>query len=558
MIMNAHAEKNKHEKYYFVNELIFQIRHPDRNEDEASIREEVIRVVEFFLKPKDSAGQPDESSWKQKLAPPTTESHIITFLSLPHCPDFEPFSLISLKVDNNEQTNLDPLNPRNVLEILNAAYAELGKRLGIPSEGQEIGEPIELIPGSGFFLRAIAQSALSSGMHHGSGTPGPGSIPARRNPPTTAQHKFVLRGNNPFDIFSELQRPGARIAVLDTAQPIDLIPPDIKDKFLNDVEVILYPGEFTWTGNQYESKYDPYTAPHQHDDLEEHHHHYDVSPHGIFITSLIRMLTPTAKIYLYQVLNDFGVGTFMTIAQGLHDAIQQLADPEIPLVVNLSLMLDHEMPEEADLPLLSEDHTKETLMTPMKEVFDWATNCEDVLIVASAGNDGDTDPEDPGVQRADPRYPAAFEKVVSVTSLPKGHPRNVDKKEYLVSTYANRAFPENASEEKKARSFAVFGGGVFEETNAPLGGALGVYVGKIPRQRPDGTFVPPEQLNPNETGWAQWSGTSFAAPIVTALLAAQDGEVIVDESIMPPTLPKDPNRPLRTIDDENVIPVRQG
>jgi hypothetical protein len=191
---------------------------------------------------------------------------------------------------------------------------------------------------------------------------------------------------------------------------------------------------------------------------------------------------------------------------------------------------------------------------PLQDVFRTTTHIPGVVVVAAAGNDNDLTP----VDRPDPCFPAAYERVLSVTALPKGNPSHPqsntpDSMKYKTATYSNRAHSNGSS--KQAYSFATFGGDLVDESSKPSHGVLGVYIGGIPTQNSDGTFNPGPA---NTIGWAQWSGTSFAAPIISALLAAKESELECDNPNIPLSDPPDPARPYRTVDDENVILIRQG
>jgi subtilisin family serine protease len=162
--------------------------------------------------------------------------------------------------------------------------------------------------------------------------------------------------------------------------------------------------------------------------------------HGTMIAGLIARLAPDAKIMPVRVLNGDGVGTTLSVVAGIHYAVTHGAQ-----VINLSACATQ--PSEA-----------------LRDALDEAENA-DVVVVASAGNDGTNLP----------RYPAAFEKVLSVTAV---------EADSTKSAYAN--------------------------------------YGKSIRVVAPGTSI-------RSTFWtgeyANWSGTSFAAPFVTieaALIRARN------------------------------------
>jgi len=62
---------------------------------------------------------------------------------------------------------------------------------------------------------------------------------------------------------------------------------------------------------------------------------------------------------------------------------------------------------------------------------------------------------------------------------------------------------------------ATFGGDVTPANDEPLNGVIGVYSAtRFPRGQQRGAPV-----LPNESGWAAWSGTSFATAIASGLVA---------------------------------------
>jgi subtilisin family serine protease len=292
--------------------------------------------------------------------------------------------------------------------------------------------------------------------------------------------------------------------------------------------------------------------------------HYDKSDHGTFIASIIRSITPSTKIYLYEVLNSYGDGSFVTVAHGLSEALNRHAQDDTQLVFNCSLGMTHELPKHKSpqepwkkiYPKLWEPLIRELIFMALRDAFAQVISRQNITVVASAGNDANPENKESEEERG-PRppawYPAAFDKVLSVAALPKGLPRNASQgRKFKASTYSNSAHSEEPGKDK-AYSFATFGG---ERKNgplgtpdrfAPIGGVLGVYIGKIPTENPDGSLSQEGPDNP--TCVAAWSGTSFAAPIISALIAAQENELVYSS-------PRNARPYLSTV-DENVIRVRQ-
>ncbi|GJM19535.1 MAG: hypothetical protein DHS20C14_17480 [Phycisphaeraceae bacterium] len=103
--------------------------------------------------------------------------------------------------------------------------------------------------------------------------------------------------------------------------------------------------------------------------------------HGTFVAGIILGVAPDATILPIRVMNDEGVGDAFTVAHAVYYAIDHGAD-----VINLSLG------SEAELRLI-------------EKAIDRATH-RGIIVVASAGNEGETAPE----------YPAATNKVAGIAA----------------------------------------------------------------------------------------------------------------------------------------------
>ena len=549
---------------------------------------------------------PNEPPTESPDEPPTdVESPPLTLsFTLSQLPAQEPkpFSLIPIKVFRSEPESPTPSTPADVLTLLNDIYTELRGQFIITGGGgddndkkgkdddeekekdaddQEAKDPAKIgkegdeeekdpdkkekdddggnrgDKGNGFKtiilgdegdeieLKSISPNWLASDLHHSGNTGGPGSIPVSKPAPPHINPEFRLEG--PIDSLTDYRRPGAQIAILDTAIPFEEngaanFHPDLKSLLDGDsgLEIILYKNVVPPPYGDDLDLFDPYA------DWE---HHYEMRDHGTFIASIIRRIAPNAKIYLYEVLNKFGVGSLISIAQGVVNAVNHRGNNTVPaLVLNCSFTLEDDV-EDFDLkknwPKLTELFNwdiQELLKISTREVFNWATSRPNVIVVAAAGNDG----KDAAGNRYPTRNPASFEGILSVAALPKEYPTNSNGR-YKPAKFSNRAHSDGSN--KQAYSFATFGGDLVNpDLAAPLGGVLGVYVKGIPTQNPtDGTFI--EGPN-NTTGWAEWSGTSFSTPIIAGLLAAQPGDPIMTAS------PAGASSAL-TPAGENVIIVRQ-
>ena len=556
---------NEHQRYVFVaDEVVFQILHPPIIDEEsaATLRTQIIAAINNFLRPggTEIGVQLPDNDWRNRLLPLAfgVNLRIVTFSSPTQLKGTERFSLIPIKLIGHAQ---DDLTPDDVISLLKDAYTDLRGSFIVPGGGgdddgeegddedddderddKENGkekrnklQPIPLNDAGDISLKSISPNWLASDLHHGGATGGPGSLPASKPVPSAAERQFHLEGA--IDRLTDYRRPGAQIAILDTAIPLFRIennetlanfPPDIMAMFLANpgMEVLLYPYPDLSPLGQYAQ------SP----------HHYEMADHGTFIASIIRAITPGAKIYLRQVLNSFGVGSFISVAQGVVDAVSQIGNNTPPLIINCSFMLDDNLRDlDVEIANLRQWPTRRLLRTSMRDVFIWATTTsnQDVIVVASAGNDSAE-----GNRRA-ARYPAAFSKVVSVAALPKNNPKLNGR--YRPASYSNRAHSNQTSKDR-AYSIATFGGELMDGTSAPEAGVLGVYIGEIPTQVADGSFL--QDPPPNATAWAEWSGTSFSAPIITGLLAAPNSSPVISAAASSGTD--------QTVDDEYVILVQQG
>lgn len=237
---------------------------------------------------------------------------------------------------------------------------------------------------------------------------------------------------------------------------------------------------------------------------------YAMADHGLFVAGLVLGAAPGARIHLLRALSDHGVGDVQTLAALLGQA-RALADAGgRRLIVNLSLVAA--IPTEAELesryrPLLREARRQaaaageEGGAPPLRSLLGGplmdavaALVLDDVLVVASAGNDAR-----PGLARPEPRLPARDDRVLAVGAVGRaGHAAG---------------FSNAADAQVLGNGVAAFGGdarwgqgaarvdpddalvGVFSSAAVPITGAA----------------VP--------SGWVSWAGTSFAAPLATALAA---------------------------------------
>ncbi len=239
--------------------------------------------------------------------------------------------------------------------------------------------------------------------------------------------------------------------------------------------------------------------------------YYKMADHGIFVTGLIRDVAPGAHIRLIRVLNDYGGGDLYNIFAVLTDLEVELVSRAIRrLVINLSLNI---MPDIRRLPYVWFDHRQwpstqlagavrvlAHIEEGLRLLFE-SLYAHDVLVVAAAGNDSFLANKQ-GQKPRPPRIPARYETTLSVASV---NSRNAP------SIFANAACMPPLS-----AGVATFGGDSDEmlDANGLPEAVRGVYIAP--------TFPSGEQ---NVSGWADWSGSSFATAIISGLgahLIAQD------------------------------------
>jgi subtilisin family serine protease len=190
--------------------------------------------------------------------------------------------------------------------------------------------------------------------------------------------------------------------------------------------------------------------------------------HGTFVTGIVQQLAPDAAIKVYRAVDSDGFGTDPAVASRMIQAVREGAE-----IINLSLGCQTQ-----------DDFPPVAMSAAMDWIRDWEKDHHPVLIVAAAGNYGDTRPS----------WPAAFRGVVSVAGLAP---------DMLPSQWSSRGFWVTCSTiAQGVRSTFVEGTESPLLTPAPVPGA------------------PPSTVSfHGNPPWAVWSGTSFAAPQITGRLA---------------------------------------
>jgi len=316
----------------------------------------------------------------------------------------------------------------------------------------------------------------------------------------------------------------------------------------------------------------------------ENGHDYLMSDHGLFNAGIIHTLAPKAKIHLIQVLNRYGMSDLTSIARGLQKVIQNYGT-EKNVVVNMSLTIN--FPLENDHITTDDTVGKrlgEQILNRKNERSGWMKlfclivniicwliaylfgirirGCEPTWydrqawammwicksvsalnsnIIAAAGNR-----RRQGGPRPQAEYPAAFLDVLGVGALPKYTAPPTDQNARLDTTSYS-----NLSDRPEGTGIATLGGEAGVEA-----GVLGIYVGDFPEDTSD---------NQEPSGWAWWSGTSFATPIVSGIVAAMlsnmpgDSPSQVIDKLLNPQNPPDaqPSRQRQTKDLEDVLFITQ-
>jgi hypothetical protein len=254
--------------------------------------------------------------------------------------------------------------------------------------------------------------------------------------------------------------------------------------------------------------------------------YFTIADHGLFIADIINDIAPGTEIRVYRALNDFGITDLELVGKAIDYAIQDAGGK--PLIINCSLGFAPELiliepllrrspvnPFSAASaygqgrdffqsigPALSIEPSKNAILgtldlpdiAALRTMFALPLNGQ-VLTVAAAGNDS---------RRGDdivvaPRVPAAIEEVLGVSAIvPDAGPTN-----WRSAPYTNDDDVENERDDGVSAM-----GGDATMTAFPvmsLNGLVGLYV--------------TDNIPNNDWGRAEWSGTSFATPIITGLAA---------------------------------------
>lgn len=384
-------------------------------------------------------------------------------------------------------------------------------------------------------LKAVVPNWLvRSNPPSGPGTTGgPGGKPSSADPAREGTRTFDLTSVFYPSVLPEIKsgdRSDVVVAILDTCYPIEQLEKFQKDRPNHElIQNLLGPagalrgadGKLNVHLDCLEENYLP--------DVKDHKNYdYNMTDHGLFVAGITNGVAPQAELHLYRVLNKYGLGDVLSIACALNDIGMRFSDRLDKVVINMSLTLSRPQ-EEAHFTPGDEMGSKILKDKPKPAWFwnllhwicrilqlffprlrcnwqwfdrqtlplEWLSDLAYVLgpsIVAAAGNNGKNG------YRPSALYPAAFDSVLGVGSWAR-IPESDPKAPILPASYSNLS-------DTPTTQGVIADGGEAGLTK----GIWGVYMGNIPDGTPNGS--------PNPTGYAWWSGTSFATPIVSGLVAA--------------------------------------
>jgi hypothetical protein len=506
--------------YYLPGQVILHLTHA------ADLTPEIlIRELAAFL-----TGKNPNQPWKNELEPPGPES-VLTF---PIQREGVVNSFIPTHLVNKDG------DPGDVSRLINSIYGSSSGQLGTILNADNI--PITLV--------SVSPNWLAGGVAHGIGVVSPGAWPEQAHVEAGRWPQFILRAKNLEAETS--QGNGLHIAILDTAPCLHEIVAAYK-KWCEPAEAFLHQNVVT-PHRLIESMLCPdgplHVYPATLEDLRlvapytSLGHPYSMPDHGLFVAGIIHTFVPQATLHLYEVMNSYGVGCVETLLKGLINALKQ-PDHQRPKIINCSLVLGLPLDgsPDPDFPYeLPEPTHLEKMLKPLEDIFDLIAE-EGIVVIAAAGNDAQD-----GHKRPPARYPAAFQSVIGVGALPRPPHGTPHKK----TSYSNQA------DHPKGNGYVTLGGEEGEEQ-----GVLGVYISPIPRY--NGTFPNNKrefkrdrvEYHSNNTGWAWWAGTSFAAPIITGILARYWNTAALNDLAGARSLITSLKGGIPSDDSEIVIPVDQ-
>jgi subtilisin family serine protease len=194
----------------------------------------------------------------------------------------------------------------------------------------------------------------------------------------------------------------------------------------------------------------------------------DISDHGLFVAGLVYGVAPESDIHLYQVLDEYGRGSLYMLLEALDQFFREFLIQRVGqgIVVNLSLGLHQSAQSQTGCPV--DDYAIESLLTQLV-----GAHRVGVVVVAASGNTGARYPDIPADW-----YPFVMGVAAS----------NDNGGAACFSNPGNVLAPGGDGDED-------------EDECQPMADPLISLATASP------------------TGYAKWTGTSFATPLVSGLAA---------------------------------------
>lgn len=256
---------------------------------------------------------------------------------------------------------------------------------------------------------------------------------------------------------------------------------------------------------------------------------FRMADHGLFIAGIVRDIAPDAHVECIRALSDFCVGDSAAFAKALEtihnrmlyrnpdDGNKQGDLYQKQVVINLSCVVP---PDDILIAQgMDPNQVRAELFYPIKSLADFG-----VYFAASAGNEGDAryKPANPMNVRPNALYPAAFAYHGAGSSMGLG------KNMIPVGAVDKDGNPASYSCYPGDLGIAVYGGDVPKKFKRDKSGCfteaedidalIGIYTSlSYPALLLEDCR--PTYPIPNAHGWAYWSGTSFATPIISGLVA---------------------------------------
>lgn len=270
---------------------------------------------------------------------------------------------------------------------------------------------------------------------------------------------------------------------------------------------------FAYPGLQVEVDQPNPLEPQTGKDIWGHSMRFHLPDHGLFVAGIIRDVAPDARVQCVRVLNDLGAGSTIDLVAQFEEVHQRILDREEyydqDMVINLSLVV----PDNKDLMGSIQDLQAARMY--LRRSMEHLTALG-VMFVAAAGNEGDSR-QQTGHSRPDALYPAAFANDGLANLIPVGAVNESRQPAgyscypgiYGVATYGG--------EIPRTGDIYQEHGMTYVDTDC-LDAVVGVYT-HLSYPALSATDTQTTYPAPNTHGWAYWIGTSFATPIVTAVVA---------------------------------------